>query len=149
MIYDKIENFKEYVCINKHFIDEIKFLDSEPVSKRPEGRYEINDDGAYVVIEGYQAREASDCFIECHRKYIDVQFIIEGTESMGVCHKSGCEEFSYNAGKDFQKLGGDVDFLAFREGSFMVFFPEDAHMPGVKYDESPGLVKKAVFKIPV
>ena len=53
MIYDKIENFKEYVRLNKHFVDVIKFLDSEPISKRPEGRYEVNDYGTYVVIEGY------------------------------------------------------------------------------------------------
>lgn len=149
MIYDKRENMREYVCLHRHFIDVMKFLDSEPVSKRPNGKYEIHDDGVYVIIEGYQTREPADCFIECHRNYIDVQVIMEGTELMGVCHKSACRELAYDAERDCQKLTGNVDLLTFREGSFMIFFPEDAHMPGMKHGEFPGFVKKAVFKVPV
>ncbi|MBI5664509.1 MAG: YhcH/YjgK/YiaL family protein [Nitrospirae bacterium] len=149
MIYDTIENFKQYVCIHKHFTDVLRFLESAPVSERPDGRYEINDQGAYVVIETYETKDVSDCFIECHRKYIDVQVVIEGIERVGVCHRSACDAFPYDEEKDFQKLKGHTDLLALGAGSFMIFYPDDAHMPKVRYGGATGKVKKAVFKVPV
>lgn len=150
MIFDTLNNFRQYQCVNNHFIDISKFLDTEPIADRADGRHEINHQGSYVMIESYQTKDASDCFIECHRKYIDVQIMIVGVESMGVCRKSECNESSaYDEEKDLQKLMGEADMLTFRAGSFMVFFPDDAHMPKVKYGESSGIVRKAVFKVPV
>ncbi|MBI4827189.1 MAG: YhcH/YjgK/YiaL family protein [Nitrospirae bacterium] len=150
MIFDKIPNFIKYQCVHNHFIDILKFLDAEPIADRPDGRYEINHQGSYVAIESYQTKDTPDCFIECHRKYIDVQIMIDGVEGMGVCRKSECDEPSpYDEEKDLQKLKGDADMLTFRAGSFMVFFPDDAHMPKIKYGDSSGMVRKAVFKVPV
>jgi len=149
MIYDKIIKFGQYHCMHKHFADVSRFLESTPLSKRPDGKYAINDQGAYVIIETYETKEASACFIECHRKYIDVQVVIEGIERVGVCHRTACDEFPYDEEKDFQKLKGDTDLLTLEAGSFMIFYPDDAHMPGVRYGECKGMVKKAVFKVPV
>lgn len=149
MICDKIDNFKYYLCMHKHFMDVLRFLESMPVSERSDGEYEINDHGAFVIIETYQTKDVSDCFIECHRKYIDIQVVIEGIEHVGVCHRSECDSSPYDEGKDFQELKGGTDLLSFGAGSFMVFYPDDAHMPKVRYGTSSGTVKKAVFKIPV
>ncbi|RJR22212.1 MAG: DUF386 domain-containing protein [Nitrospiraceae bacterium] len=149
MIYDKIENFILYLCVHEHFTDVLHYIESMPVSERPDGKYEINNKGAYVIIDTYDTLDISDCFIECHRKYIDVQFVIEGIERVGVCHRSVCDALPYDEEKDFQKLKGSTDYLSLRAGSFMIFYPDDAHMPKVKYGEVPETVKKAVFKIPV
>lgn len=149
MIYDKTDNFNKYTCMHKHFADVLHFLESEPVSKRPDGKCEINDQGAYVIIDTYETKDESDCFIECHRKYIDVQVVIEGIEHVGVCQRSACEAFPYDEEKDFQKLKGDTEMLTLGAGSFMIFYPDDAHMPKVRYGASSGTVKKAVFKVPV
>lgn len=149
MIFGKIHDLKQYQCLHSHFIDILNFLDTEPIADRPDGRYEINRNGSYAAIESYKTKDASDCFIECHRKYIDLQIIIEGIESMGVCHKSECDESPYDEEKDLQKLKGEVNIITFRAGSFMIFFPYDAHMPKINYEGASGIVKKAVFKIPV
>jgi len=149
MICDKIENFKLYLCMHEHFADVLQFIESTPVSERSDGKHEINNQGAYVIIDTYNTLDVSDCFIECHRKYIDVQVVIEGIERVGVCHRCECEALPYNEEKDFQKLTGDTDFLPLGAGSFMIFYPDDAHMPKVKYGTAPERVKKAVFKIPV
>ena len=149
MIYDKTENINKYKCIHKQFADVLHFLESAQGSEWSDGKYEINDQGAYVIIETYETRDVSDCFIECHRKYIDVQFVIEGIERVGVCHRSACDAFTYDEEKDFQKLMGDPDLLTLGTGSFMIFYPDDAHMPRVRYGGSSGTVKKAVFKVPV
>ncbi|MEW6600374.1 MAG: YhcH/YjgK/YiaL family protein [Nitrospirota bacterium] len=149
MIFDKIENFRQYVCVHDHFIDILRFLEAMPISDRPDGKHEINDKGAYVSIETYETKNISDCFIECHRKFIDVQVIISGIERIGVCHRSACEALPYNEEKDFQKLEGDTDLLTLSSGGFMIFYPDDAHMPKVKHGTAPERVRKAVFKVPV
>jgi len=149
MIYDKIGNFKQYLCMHEHFKDVLRFLESMPVSERADGRYEINDQGAYVIIDTYETKDASGCFIECHRKYIDVQVMIEAIERIGVCPRASCHALPYDDVKDFQKLTGDTDLLALGAGSFMIFYPDDAHMPRIRHGETSGTVRKAVFKIPV
>lgn len=149
MIYDNLNNFEKYTCLHPHFTDVLNFLDPEPCTGFQDGRYDINDQGTFTIIETYETKEAADCFIECHRKYIDVQVVIEGVERVGVCHRSGCDASPYDEEKDFQKLEGDVDFVTLGTGSFMIFFPDDAHMPKVKHGEDPETVKKAVFKVPV
>jgi YhcH/YjgK/YiaL family protein len=149
MIFDKINNFEQYHCMHKHFAEVSRFIEAAPHTERSDGKYEINDQGAYAVIETYETMDVSDCFIECHRKYIDVQVVFEGIEQVGVCHRSSCEALPYDEEKDFQKLEGDVDLVALGAGSFMIFYPDDAHMPRIRYEGAAGRVKKAVFKIPV
>ena len=149
MIHDKTENLVAYTWMHKHFADVLRFIESTPLSERSDGKYEINDQGAYVIIETYETKDVSDCFIECHRKYIDVQVVIEGIECVGVCHRSACDASPYDEEKDFQKLEGDTELLTLEAGSFMIFYPDDAHMPKVRYGGTSGRVKKAVFKVPV
>jgi len=149
MIFDKIENFRQYLCMHEQFIDVLRFLKSEPVSGLADGKYYINDQGAFAIIDTYETKETADCFIECHRKYIDVQVVIEGIENVGVCRRSACDESAYDEEKDFQKLEGDVDLLTLEAGSFMIFYPDDGHMPKIKHGDSSGGVKKVVFKVPV
>ena len=135
--------------MHEQFIDVLRFLESEPVSRLADGKYEINDQGAFAMIETYETKESADCFIECHSKYIDVQVVIEGIEQVGVCHRSSCEESACDKEKDFQKLEGDVDLLTLGAGDFMIFYPDDGHMPKMKHGGSTGRVKKVVFKVPV
>ncbi len=149
MIYDKIENLKIYQNTHEHFIDVLRFMNSEPVSTLPDGKYDINDQGSFAIIETYETKDVADCFIECHRKYIDVQVVIEGIENVGVCHRSACDEDEYNEEKDFQKLTGDAEMLTLGAGSFMVFYPDDGHMPKVRYRDNSDTVKKIVFKVPL
>jgi YhcH/YjgK/YiaL family protein len=135
--------------MHPHFIDVLKFMDPEPCAGLPDDKYEVNEQGTFAIIETYETKEVSDCFIECHRKYIDVQVVIEGMERVAVCHRSACDESPYDEEKDFQKLKGDVDFITLEAGSFMIFYPDDAHMPKVKHGESSVTVKKVVFKVPL
>ncbi|MBC8413644.1 MAG: YhcH/YjgK/YiaL family protein [Nitrospira sp.] len=149
MIYDRIENFGIYMAIDSGMADILRFIEEKSLSERKDGRYEINSSGAFVIIESYDTLDISDCFIECHRKYIDVQVLISGYESVGVCHKVNCQDGVYDEEKDYEKLEGAGDLLCFDEGSFMVFFPEDGHMPKIMDDVKPVRVRKAVFKLPI
>ena len=52
----------------------------------------------------------------------------------------------YDEQKDVMFLNGEVDKLKADNKTFLIFYPEDAHMPVLAVNE-PKWVKKAIFKI--
>jgi beta-galactosidase beta subunit len=40
-----------------------------------------------MIIQEYNTKEIKDCVLEGHVKYIDIQYIIQGVELMGVTTK--------------------------------------------------------------
>jgi biofilm protein TabA len=54
----------------------------------------------------------------------------------------------YDEQKDLTILDGCGDFFTLRQGMFVIFFPNDAHMPSLAID-SPQMVNKIVLKVRV
>ena len=149
MIYDSLGNFSEYSCLHKNFKNVREFIRDNSLQDMTAGKHEVNIHGAFLLIEDYQTKEISEGYIECHRKYIDIQIILEGREIIGACHIEDCKAFPYDPVKDFQKLEGEVSLIKMTPDRFTIFFPRDWHMTRIKYGDIPVRVKKAVFKIPV
>lgn len=149
MIFDTLDNFQLYVGLHPGFDDIHEFLSTTDLAKLAIGKHPINGRGAYASVNEYQTKPIEESFIECHRKYIDVQIIASGEEFIGIASKNLCVEQPYDDSKDLQKLSGKVDFITLLPGFFTVFFPHDAHEPGVRSGIEPVAVKKIVFKIPV
>ena len=117
------------------------------------GRYELSG-GAYVNVSTYKTAPKEEKAFEAHRKFIDIQMIISGNEVVtvesledmrsGKCimeYSDDCDAELY----EMNSLGKDVPF---GEGDVLVFYPEDAHAPGIMAG-SPSEVHKAVVKLPV
>jgi YhcH/YjgK/YiaL family protein len=108
--------------------------------------------GAFVLEQVYHAKPRADVFFESHRKYIDVQVIVEGAERMEV-EDIGRLTVSepYMEERDLIKYA-DTAFashLAMVAGKVAVFFPVDGHMSTLQPAAGPVLVRKAVVKVPV
>lgn len=107
--------------------------------------------GAYAIEQVYPARTRPEGFFESHRRYIDVQIIVEGEELMEVedLTRLAVAE-AYNPERDFLKYHDTAvaSVLKVRAGDVAVFFPEDGHMPSLQW-RAPGLVRKSVVKVPV
>jgi YhcH/YjgK/YiaL family protein len=86
--------------------------------------------------------------IECHRRHIDIQILIRGVEEIGVCHRFDAVVSAWDEERDFETLEGDVDFITLRPGSFVIFLPQDGHMPKIRHGGSVS-VRKIVIKVPV
>jgi len=149
MIFDHLDNFPLYLPLHPHFADVWAFLKGNDPNSLVSGRHEVNALGAFALVSEYSTRPVAESFIECHRKYIDIQLLTRGAEAVGICCRSACRELPYDAEKDFLMLEGQTDRLTLNPGSFAVFFPDDGHMPMLQLEESPIQVKKVVFKIPV
>jgi biofilm protein TabA len=149
MVFDTLTNFKNYQALHPQFPHVLKFLNSTKLEQLALGRHEIKDSACFALVSEYTTKSINEGVIECHRKYIDIQIIVQGTEAIGICPLSTCAAAAYDPEKDFQKLEGEVSFIALRTGDFAIFFPQDGHMPGVNYQDKIEKVKKVVVKVPV
>jgi len=147
MILDKLDNSEKYYSLNENFKKAINFLKNTDLASASEGRYDIDGDNVYALINNYITKNPRDCRPEAHRKYADVQYIVSGSELIGYSVYSGQKIFKeYDDEKDFM-LYEDVSFYTKLDaGMFAVFFPDDLHMPGIM-DGEPKPVKKIVVKV--
>lgn len=107
--------------------------------------------GAFALEQTYAPKPRPEGFFESHRKYIDVQVIVEGEELMEVEDVSRLvvtQDFTPE--RDLIKYADTTvaSVLRMRAGDVAVFFPEDGHMPSLHW-RGTGLVRKTVVKVPV
>lgn len=86
---------------------------------------------------------------EAHRKYIDLHYILEGTEQFGYANIDTLKPVNeYSEADDYLLLDGEASRITLNKGDFAIVFPEDAHIPAMGYPNSKK-VKRAVVKIPM
>ncbi|MCU7494912.1 MAG: DUF386 domain-containing protein [Ignavibacteria bacterium] len=149
MVFDSLINFKNYINLHPQFRDVYNFLLNNNTKDIPFGKHKVNTLGCFAGVDEYITKVPSEGFIEFHRKYIDVQIILQGAEKIGICHKDSTSELEFDEEKDFGKLKGKTDFITLRENYFVIFFPHDGHMPQLNEGSIPARVKKMVIKVPV
>lgn len=112
------------------------------------GRYEVDDDIFYMVNE-YETKYSYEARYEAHEKYVDIQYMLQGEEKMEFADTSKLEvDEAYDPEKDvvFLKDPKTADSFVVSEGDYRIFYPEDAHKPGLCIDK-PSKVKKIVAKV--
>ena len=147
MIIDRIENSEFYLNLGKRIARAFKYLNSTDLSGIKPGRYKVEDDNIYAIVNEYTTKDAKDCVLEAHRKFIDIQYICSGVEFVGVTslvNQTPVEE--YDETRDCVFFNEETSYIKMTAGMFAVFFPGDLHMPGVKAD-SISEVKKVVIKV--
>lgn len=148
MIVDHISNAGRYAALGPLFEQAFDFLRTTDPNALEPGRYPLAGDALFALVQSYHTKAPSEGFWEAHRRYIDLQFIAQGTERIGYAPLHRLELESHDEQRDLSVLKGEGDFLTLTDGCFMLLWPEDAHMPGLKADQS-GPVRKIVFKIAV
>ena len=110
------------------------------------GRHALDGDSMYLSIDHTHGRGRDGARVEAHRRYIDVQYTIEGDEEIGWVPMAECGQPAnpYDEARDvaFYPVRPST-WLSVPLGSFAVFFPDDAHAPLA----GRGAVKKAILKI--
>jgi YhcH/YjgK/YiaL family protein len=110
-------------------------------------------EGVFAIEQVYQTKPRSEGFFESHRKYVDVQVIVEGIEAMEIEDTSRLSiEHPYLEERDLIKYADTTSAsrLLVRAGDAAIFFPVDGHMPGLRVAAgSAVLVRKTVVKVPV
>ena len=145
MIIDRIENAALYGGLGER----IALALASVRTKREPGRYELDGDKVFALVQQYQTKPMAEGKWEAHRKHIDVQYVAAGIERIGWANINRLKVTEpYDDTKDVAFYKGDGDFVTVPAGWFVILFPEDAHMPCTAVDE-PAPVTKVVVKVRV
>lgn len=132
----------------RHWDQAFTFLKEADLANLPLGKQELEGKHLFVSVAEYFGKEKPEALYESHKKYIDIQYVIEGEELMGLTTLDNVKE------KEPYNEENDIIFYEYDEGeyikatpdNFVVFFPEDAHRPSIKTENNVP-IKKIVVKI--
>ena len=149
MIYDTLNNIAFYKGLSPDIYEGLKFLQQ----LNPDiavGTYQLSPNVKAIVSE-YTTKEVNENGYEAHRKNIDIQYLLKGTEKIAYIpveellemkpYSEETDAAFYNAVSDFSPSTFDL-----RPGYYAIFFPQDGHMPQLCVNE-PEKVKKVVIKV--
>ncbi len=147
MIFDKIKNASQYYGININVKKALEYLAKTNFDNMEPGRYEIDGNTVYALVQQYETRNRDQGKWEAHKKYIDVQYVANGVERMGYANSQEMElSVGYNEEKDIMFFEGNGEFLIMKREEFIILFPNEVHMPGQEVKKSD-FVKKVVVKV--
>ena len=120
------------------------------------GSYDVGYNNIKMNLGKYFTKKENDKFWESHKKYLDVQIMINGTEKVAINDIRDMEVKSFDEEKDLTILEGDKAFdIVMKTGDVLVFFPNDVHKPELNVSENDDsgnirkIVTKVVFKIEI
>jgi YhcH/YjgK/YiaL family protein len=147
MIVDRLQHASLYRSVHKRCARALDFLASTDLTALPSGRETIEGEELFALVNDYSTQPLEQCRFEAHRKYIDIQFMVRGIERVGVADLSTMQDDEpYVAQRDVAFFRGQGDLITLREGTFAIFFPHDAHQPGIALD-GPVQCRKVVIKM--
>lgn len=132
MILDDLANSAHYENLHPLFpqaFAHLRRLAGE--SELPEGRIELDGERIYAMVGNGTGKPRDNARTETHRRYIDIQYVVCGTDLIGWMPVSGCRQpEGYNETKDVEfYLDRPVAWFGLESGQFAIFLPHDAHAP--------------------
>ena len=149
MIADNLNNFALYNNVHKNFAPAFEFIKKATAEDLPVGRYELDGDNLFALVQEYDSKAVDVAKNEAHQRYIDIQHIISGTESLAFFDISkGVAKTEYNDVKDVQFYEDcpSASVCILGAGEYAIFFPHDVHKPGMCFG-NPAPVKKIIVKV--
>ena len=146
MIIDALANMEFYKGLNEQLYKGLTFLKEIDVAALPVGRYEIDGDAVFALVQEYETRLPEECRWEAHYTYTDIQYVVEGSEKMGWKALDNVVKTEDRPEDDVYFFDAEGDHFVLHAGQFAVFALQDAHRPGLAVD-GPAPIKKVVVKV--
>ena len=153
MIVDQIQNYAKYMHLPRGIVRAIEYLGSTDFTFVENGQYELDGKNLMSIVNRYKTKHPEQAVWESHRKYIDVQFVAGGNERFGHIPLGSAPPVKtpYSDEKDVIFYEPGIDTFEAPMGTFMIFYPDDIHAPGlaVGTPPTPNEVVKVVVKVAV
>ena len=148
MILDTLHNAERYNALHPLFSQVFAYIRNTPLQLLADGRHAVLGEDIFAIVQRVAGRTRDVAQLECHRKYIDIQLVLEGVDEMGWKPLANCHQpvSNYSADADIQFFYDAPNaWIATPADSFCIFFPEDAHAPLIAQQH----IHKIVFKVVV
>ena len=148
MVLDRIDNGERYYPLHPGFKPAFEYLKNLDLKAVPAGRQEIDGSRLYAVITRGPGKGMEKARLESHKRYIDIQCAISGTDLIGWKNISECAARGqgYIEEKDIEYFPGMSEvWVKTLPGTFGIFFPEDVLAPMGSEEE----LFKVILKVAV
>ncbi|RIK84178.1 MAG: YhcH/YjgK/YiaL family protein [Planctomycetota bacterium] len=148
MILTSLHDADRYSALHPGFPAAFEFLRTGQCESLPPGKHTLDGDRLFMLIAEDAGRGRAGAPLEAHRRYIDIQYVVRGVDTMGWRPLEKCERprSEFDAAKDIVFFDdAPVAWFDVPAGTFTIFFPHDAHAP-LAGDAPP---RKAVVKVAV
>lgn len=148
MILDTLDQAERYKSLHPLFARAFDFLRSTDLLALAPGKHAVEGEDLFAIVEHCAGRTRAQARLESHRRYIDIQLVLEGVDEMGWRPLAQCARplGEFDSARDIRFYDdAPSSWVVTPAGSFCMFFPDDAHAPLV----SDGMVRKVVMKIAV
>lgn len=154
MIIGNLSNIKNEIGFYPLALQKgLNFLMENDLTTITLGRHEIAETKIYANVAEYQTQPKDERRPERHDDYVDIQYIVQGSEKI-------CSSLLADAGAINEDCLKERDVVFYQgsaketeviltEGMFAVYFPWDVHRPNCNSDDSNHKVRKVVVKIAV
>ncbi len=149
MILDYLKNASLFSYANVRIEKAFQFLRDTDFTEMNLGKYNIDGDKLYAIVNEYETKPIGEGMLEAHRKYIDIHYIITGSECIATTFLTDqVPTKDYDEQDDYMLFSCACTPQLFKPGMFTLLYPHDIHMPGVHVTEKT-FVRKVVVKVMV
>lgn len=141
----KLDNYSEV----PHAKEIMRFIEEFKKGDMHTGRYEIFGDDLFANANRYDTEPREDRKFESHRKYIDIQIVLDGKEELDWAPIEALEmtDNGFERGDDIAFYDGDeLSTVILGGDQCAVLFENDAHRPNIMHKSAENVLK-IVFKI--
>ncbi len=146
MIIDKLENLSKYTALHPLLAQAADYLCTHDLLAAEVGTTVLKAGELRVTVAQTSPKTKEEAWLEAHRQFIDIQVPLSGVEYMGYSPLNACKTLksAYDSTKDILFFQDEPqNYLRVEPGMFVIFFPQDAHAPGI----TASGVKKIIIKI--
>ena len=148
-VKDSLARIGDYGKIGKNFRKAVEFLGRKDLRNLPNGRYELDGENAYAMVQEAMLKPWGSGRPEVHHEYFDIQIPLSGEEIIGVGRFDPKTQGDFDAEKDIGFYDGvAVEPLTLRPGEFVILYPNTcAHAPCCSEDAAGTPIRKIVIKV--
>ncbi|MBM4310701.1 MAG: DUF386 domain-containing protein [Deltaproteobacteria bacterium] len=148
MLLSPVDRLHQFEQLHRGLAQAGRFLTRPDLNSLEEGRHTIDGDTVFALVSMCEGKGRSGARLEAHRRYIDVQYCLTGTDLIGYCPLAQCVTVAeaYDGEKDVAFFADPaLEWVSITGSTCAVFFPDDAHAPL----GGEGTCRKIVVKIRV
>ena len=148
MIFSSLSQSQRYRTLHPLFQQAFDYIRDTDLYNMASGRYQLAGEDLIAIVEHVSGRSKEVAKLEAHRRYIDIQLVLEGDETMGWKPLADCFNpvSEHSEERDIRFFhDAPASWVPVPPDHFCIFFPEDAHAPLV----GSGSIRKVIFKVAV
>lgn len=146
MIFDSLNNYTRYTTLHPGLKTSFEFLINHQLDDLIDVKHMIDGEHIFALGMATNGKGTENAVFETHRKYIDIQYTVSGSDLIGWDEQPLCtpDPDGYNTEKDVEFYTDRPNlWIPVSSGRFAIFYPEDAHAPL----GTDGFVHKVVIKL--